>query len=170
MKKSRAKKKYTPRPVARDGGLLAIARCHARGEESAPLRGDQVTDIGYAYRTSLENLRSGPASEEAWSSVACALNIGLVLSEIGIGPEYELEFVTALDGAFRAKARSARTGNFRLDDDAMRDIGNAFETHDLQLELATRAEITEAMRTVRRRIDTGNVYTVQTAGAPISAE
>lgn len=168
MKKPRPKKKYVPRPIARDGGLIAIARCHARGEEAVPLRGDQVTDIGVAYWLSLENLRTGPASEESWCNVACALNIGLVLCEMGIGPEYEETFVAALDGAFRAKARNS--GNFRLDGDAMRDIEEAFAAHDLQMQHATRAEVTKAMQTVRRRIDTGNVYTVQTAGAPISAD
>lgn len=157
MKKPRHKK-YVPKPVARHGGLIAIAMAHARGQDAAPLRHDQLSDLGIAYWISLDNLRAGDANEECWSCVTCALNIGMVLSERGIGPEHEQAFVHALDGAFRAKRRSARTGNFRLDGQALTDIEAAFHIHDQQMTLATRAEIGAAMATVRQRIDAGNVY------------
>lgn len=151
-------KKYVPRPVTQHGGLIAVARVHARAAEAAPLRDAQLTDLGVAYWVSLENLRTGAASEDAWSCVVCALNIGMVLCEQGVGAEHERAFVDALDGAFRAKVRSARAGTFRLDGEAMRDIEAAFHLHDAQMQLATRAEVTLAMRTVHERIDRGNVY------------
>ncbi|WEF34886.1 hypothetical protein [Pseudoduganella chitinolytica] len=151
-------KTYRPKPVAIHGGLIAIAMCHARGHEASPLRHDQLSDLGIAYWLSLDNLRAGDANEECWSCVSCALNIGMVLAERGIGAEYEQTFVQALDGAFRAKARSVRTRNFRLDGDALRDIETAFQVHDEQMKIATRAEVADAMTTVRQRIEAGNVY------------
>lgn len=157
MKKPR-NKKYRPKPVTQHGGLIAVARVHARAEETAPLRDEQLTDLGVAYWVSLEQLRTGDAIEEAWSCVACALNIGIVLCELEVGKEYEELFVAALDGAFRAKIRSKRTGNFRLDGDAMRDIEKAFEVHDEQMKIATRAEVTRAMNTVHDRMAAGNIY------------
>lgn len=151
-------KPYRPKPVTQHGGLIAVARVHARAEEAAPLRDDQLTDLGMAYWLSLENLRTGPATEEAWSCVACALNIGIVLCEQEVGQEYEELFARALDGAFRAKVRSQRTGSFRLDGEAMRDIEEAFAVHDEQMKLATRAEVTRAMNTVHARMESGKVY------------
>lgn len=157
MKKPR-NKKYRPKPITQHGGLIAVARIHARAEEAAPLQDDQLTDLGVAYWVSLEQLLTGDAIEEAWSCVACALNIGIVLCEMEVGKEYETLFAQALDGAFRAKVRSAKTGNFRLDGEAIRDIQEAFAVHDEQMRIATRAEVTTAMQTVHARMASGNIY------------
>lgn len=157
MKKPR-NKKYRPRPVAPAGGLIAIDRCFARGQSAAPLAADQLADLGLAYWLSLEQLRTGDATEEAWSCVVAALNIAMALAEADIGAEHEQAIVRALDGAFRAKVRSGKTGNFRLDGDAMRDIEAALTVHDGQMELATQGETVAALQLVRRRIDEGNVY------------
>jgi hypothetical protein len=143
--------------------LVAIAMCHARGENASLLKPDQVTDLGVAYWLSLENLRTGDANEESWSCVACALNVALVLSEKGIGAEYEQAFVDALDGAFRAKIRSTTTGNFRLDGPALRDIQAALTIHDEQMVLAKRWEVTDAMNTIYARLAAGNVYQQEAA-------
>jgi hypothetical protein len=132
--------------------------CHARGENASTLKPDQVTDLGVAYWLSFENLRTGDANEESWSCVACSLNVALVLCEKGIGAEYVDAIVTALDGCFRAKIRSAKTGNFRLDGEALRDIETALVIHDSQLELAKRFEVQEAMNTIYKRLKDGNVY------------
>lgn len=157
MKKKR-EKKYRPRPVSSAGGLTAIAKCHARGQDAAPLSDDQLSDLGLAYWLSLEQLRTGDATEEAWSCVVTALNIGLAMTEGDIGAEHEQVFKAALDGAFRAKVRSATSGSFRLDGDAMRDIEAALTIHDAQMEVATRAETVAALQLVRRRVDEGHVY------------
>lgn len=157
MKKPR-NKKYRPRPVAQAGGLIVLDRCVARGQAAAPLAADQLADLGLAYWLSLEQLRAGDATEEAWSCVVAALNIAMALAEADIGAEHEQAIVRALDGAFRAKVRSAKTGNFRLDGDAMRDIEAALTIHDGQMELATQGETVAALQLVRRRIDEGHVY------------
>jgi hypothetical protein len=156
--KKRRDKKYRPRHADAAGGLTAIAKCYARGENAAPLHDGQLQDLGLAYWLSLEQLRTGEAHEEAWSVIVTALNIGMALTETGIGAEHEQVFNDALAGAFRAKTRSARTNSFRLDGDAMRDIEAALTIHDAQMEAASRAEILAAMRLVRQRVDEGHVY------------
>lgn len=156
--KAKRNKKYVPRRVTTSGGLVAIARCIARGEEAAPLRDDQLTDLGVAYWLSMKNLLTGEASEEAWSCVVCALNIAMALSEAGTGGEYEAAIRRALDGAYRAKVRSYKAGTFRLDGEAITDITEALHIHDAQMESATRAEVTEAMRLVHSRIESGHFY------------
>jgi hypothetical protein len=157
MKKLR-NKKYRPRPVAIAGGLTVVARCYARGQDAAPLNDGQLQDLGLAYWLNLEQLATGSATEEAWSVVVTALNIGLALCETGIGAEHEPTFNLALDGAFRAKTRSARTKSFRLDGEALTDIKAALAIQDGQMDIASRAEVVAAMTLVRRRIDEGHVY------------
>jgi hypothetical protein len=157
-KSKKPRKAYRPKPVAQHGGLVAIAMCHARGENASTLTSDQTTDLGVAYWLSFENLRTGDANEESWSCVACALNVGLVLCEKGIGAEYVDALVKALDGCFRAKIRSAKSGNFRLDGEALRDIETALQIHDQQMAIAKRWEVTDAMNTIYKRLAAGNVY------------
>jgi len=157
MKKAR-NKKYRPRPVGIAGGLSVIGKCHERGQDAAPLNDGQLQDLGLAYWLNLEQLRSGAATEEAWSVVVTALNIGMALVESGVGADHEQTFNDALAGAFRAKGRSVNARSFRLDGDAMRDIQAALAVHDRQMEIASRAQIVEAMSLVRRRIDEGHVY------------
>lgn len=157
-KSKKPRKAYKPRQVSQHGGLVAIAMCHARGENASVLKADQVTDLGVAYWLSLENLRAGDANEESWSCLACALNVALVLCEKGIGAEHEQLLVSALDGCFRAKTRSNKSGNFRLDGDALRDIETALHVHDQQMQIAKRWEVTEAMQTIYKRLKDGNVY------------
>lgn len=158
--KVKRNKPYRPRPVSTGGGLTAIVNIHQRGAEAVPLSAEQLADLGLAYWLSLEQLRTGDASEEAWSCVVCALNVGMALAEADVGADYEKEIVAALDGAFRAKIRSAKSGTFRLDGEAMRDIEHALRIHDAQMETATRAQVTAAMRLVHDRIAEGNVYQV----------
>jgi hypothetical protein len=157
MKKARTKK-YRPRPIALAGGLTVVAKCHARGQDAAPLSDGQLQDLGLAYWLNLEQLASGDANEEAWSVVVTALNIGLALVEAGIGAEHEQTFNRALDGAFRAKTRSTRTGSYRLDGGALTEIKAALAVHDGQMDIASRTEVVAAMTLVRRRIDEGYVY------------
>lgn len=161
MKKKRDKKYAGPKRSFQGGGLLALLRIEARAENSSPLREDQLSDLGNGYWLALTNLTQGNASEESWSCVVCALNIGLTLSETVFEFQYEQEFVDALDGAFRAKVRADRSGSkhFRLDGDALQNIKSALAIHDEQMKIAHRNEIVSSMNMVKQRIKDGNVYT-----------
>lgn len=151
-------KKYRPKPVHLAGGLVAVANAMARGEAASCLRPDQQTDLGAAYWLSIDNLAVGGADEEHWSCVTCAVNIGMALCETVLGAEYEADFVRALDGLFRAKVRSKKSGTFRLDGEALRDVKYALEIHDVQMREVSKRELVAAMELVKSRIISGNVY------------
>lgn len=163
MKKPR-NKKYAPKRCFQGGGLLALLRIEARAENSSPLRDDQLSDLCNGYWLAFTNLTLGNASEESWSCVVCALNIGLTLSETVFEYQYEQDFVKALDGAYRAKVRAERSNSesFRLDGEAMHSIKTALLIHDEQMQLAHRKELVAAMELVQSRIKEGNVYSVET--------
>lgn len=153
-------KKYQPKRIFPGGGLSALLRIEDRAIAASPLNCDQQTDLGGAYWLAFTNMTIGNASKESWSCVVCALNIGMALCEAGIGAEYEQDFVAALDGAFRAKIRSQKTGSFRLDGEAIQAIRHAMTIHDAQILVTHKRELVAAMQTVRTRIDEGNVYTI----------
>lgn len=156
--KKKRRKAYVPRPISKVGGLFAIGGMHVAAEDRRPLTDDDALDLGLAYRMSLEAMVSGESSEEHWSMVTCSLNVGLILCERGIGAEFERQFITALDGAFRAKLRAERTGSWRFDGDALNDIRSALEVHDEQIKITTKEEMRQALLEVRRRVKEGHTY------------
>lgn len=156
--KSKRTKKYVPKYTSPAGGLSAILRIDARGINASSLNDDQRSDLGAGYWLAFTNLTQGNASEESWECVVCACNIGMALSETVFDHQGEEEIVSALDGLFRAKLRSERTGNYRLDGDAIQAVRAGLEIHDQQMQLAQRREIVAAMAVVRARIAEGNVY------------
>ncbi|TCS37456.1 hypothetical protein EDC30_104260 [Paucimonas lemoignei] len=137
---------------------MCIARAAFDALGSRPLEDENAGDLSTAYWLSLENMVRGASTEEDWSMVTFALNIGLILCEFGIGTEYEQHFITALDGAFRCKLRADRTAAWRFDGEALGLIRLALEVHDEQIKLATKDELRTALLEVRRRVEEGNVY------------
>ncbi len=157
IKKPRNKAR-TPRRAESCGGLIVFGNAYAAAEDAQPMNGECQTDLGIAYHQALDAMAKGASSEQDWCVVVCALNVGLMLCERGIGDEYEQDFIAALDGAFRAKLRAVRTGVWRFDGDAMQAIRHAFAVHDEQIKITTKLEMRDALVEVRRRIDVGNVY------------
>lgn len=151
-------KRYRPKPVSQIGGMGAIAAHMEAAEMFDPMSGDQTTDLGVAYRMAFEQMLTGDACEEHWSTVVCSLNIAMVLAERGLGDEYLPRINDALEGAFRAKLRASRTGGtWRFDGEAIQAIKFAFEVHEEQLRLAAKHEVIGALHEVRRRVDIGHV-------------
>ena len=148
-------KKYRPKPKNDTGGLAVLM---SRYQQHTPMMPDQITDLSIAYRLSFDCMTSGRGFESHWCNCVTALNIGLVLCENGFGQEHEQTFAAALDGAFRARVRAKEKQVWGFDGDAMNAIKKAFAVHEVQLECVTQAELIEAMRVVRKRIEDGNVY------------
>lgn len=151
-------KAYRPRIISHVGGLFAIQKKHDDEALQEPMTDDQISDLALAFRLAFANMLNGHADEQNWSTIVCSLNIGLIMAEKGIGQEYEPQFNIALEGAFRAKIRGDRTGAWGFDGPAIQAIKEAFSIHEAQIELATKAQILDAMHEVHRRIDEGNIF------------
>jgi hypothetical protein len=156
--KTKRSKQHRPRPIAPFGGLGLIADMHAHAADQRPITGADQTDLGVAYWLAFDAMTRGRSSEENWSIVTVSLNVALILTERGIGQEFEPYLVKALDGAFRAKVRADRIGAWRYDGEAISAIREAFEIHDEQIKLATKDDMRGALLEVYRRISDGNIY------------
>jgi len=104
---------------------------------------------------------SSAVTEYTWMPLCEAVNIGMILSERGIGAEYEASFLAAQEAITRAWTRSGQHGIARLDGAGMSEIALALEVHDGQLELAMRGQLAAADSEMRRRSAKGNVVRVE---------
>jgi hypothetical protein len=153
-------KTYKQRPVMPWGGLGIIADRAMAAQDQQTMHTDDQVDLNIAYWLAMNTMLTGASTEQDWSVVVCALNIALILTERGLGAEFEPYMVKALTGAFRAKIRGDRTGVWRFDGEAINDIRAALEIHDEQVKIANRLELREAILEVYRRIDVKNVFEV----------
>lgn len=134
-------------------GLQAIAMQHL-------LDGAQQTDLGLVLRTALEAVRLGRADEQAFHSLAAAVNVSLVLCERGVGDEY-LDLVKRAQSALlRMYARAQQTRRWLMDGAGLTDLRETVDLHEQQLALVSRADAAAAMREVMRRVNRGDVFEV----------
>jgi hypothetical protein len=92
-----------------------------------------------------------------------ALNLALVLCELGFGPEQEAYIHRAQECLMRMAADGRRGGGWHVDEEAYRAIGRALDVHDQQVESATQAEIRIAEETIKARLAAGDVDRVEVA-------
>ncbi|MCM2543891.1 hypothetical protein ACVCII_24095 [Burkholderia glumae] len=119
----------------------------------------QTTDLGIAYHIALDEMIHGRGTEEHWSTVACALNITLVLAErVKKGVPGWIELTNrALAGVVRSRDRARRVGAWGFDGEALADVKEALVLHDEQMAIFNKGEIMAALAEVHRRIDAGEV-------------
>ena len=136
-------RKRTPRQV-RDP-MAAITR-------RMPLADDQKRDLGIAYRIQLQAMLRGAGTEEAWSTLACSINVAMVLSEHGIVANAGHCIKRSQDALILCRDRSNKVGKWGFTGDEAKAVMRACAIHDEQLELATKAQITSALNDVYRRL------------------
>lgn len=150
-KNKKPRKAYRPRPIDRTIGFAVLGK-------HQPMQGDQTTDLGIAYHVALDEMCKGRGTEEHWSTVACSLNIALVLTERGYGASFMPVVNAALAGVVRARDCARQSGAWEFDGDALNSIRRAFELHDEQMRIAPKSVVKEALIQVHRRIDAGHAF------------
>lgn len=122
-----------------------------------PLADDQTRDLGIAYHVSLQAMLSGRGSEQAWSTVACTLNIAMLLAEDGVEAAALPTILIAQEALLRVRERAQRTSKWAFDGDGIRVILAAINIHDEQISRATRGQITAALEELHRRVMIGEI-------------
>jgi hypothetical protein len=123
--------------------------------QRAHLDDDQTRDLGIAYRVSLQAMLTGYGNEQAWATLACTLNVAMVLCELGIAAPALQTVLLAQDAMLRSRERAGRTGTWALDGDGIRLIQAALTIHDEQISRCTKQQITAALEEVHRRVSIG---------------
>ena len=156
MRKQGKRRKYRANP---DASLDVLCR-------NNPLLQEEVTALGLQYHEAFAVLRGDTeANEGHFCMMSVAINTALVLAEMGIGTEFVKDVEAAQEGLARCHIRGTELGRWALDGDAIRDIEMALALHDEQMRVATKGQIREALAEVARRINIGNVLTVEKLAA-----
>ena len=121
---------------------------------------EQQVDLGLAYRFAFQSLRTGTGKEEDFHTLACALNIALVLAEMGFVGEAVDDIKAAQAGLIRCMSRSQRLQKWGLDGDAMTAIASALAVHDHQLTIVSQHNLELAIKEVHKRMSNGQVMEV----------
>lgn len=126
-----------------------------------PMVPDQLDGLGLAVHNAIQRMRLGLGDEQAWSDLAVATNISLILCERGWGSEHEADIITAQEALMRAQLRARDTGRWAFDGPGMQAVNHAIAVHELQLAVAPRVDCVAAMAECRRRMERGNVMTAE---------
>ena len=122
-----------------------------------PLADDQQRDIGIAYHASLASILRGHGTEQTWSTLSVALNIAIMLTEQGFCAGQTETIRTAQNAMTACRARAERHNKYGFTGDEARAVMAACNIHDEQINLASKDQITQAIRTVHQRIHAGEI-------------
>lgn len=132
---------------------------------------DQQRDISTAAHISLQAMLTGNGAETGWNTVACAINLALVLAEKGYSAGAIETIRLAQHALMRAweRAHAEKTkGRWALDGDGARLIMAVLNIHDEQVSRCTRGDIKAALDEVHRRIEQDEIF--ETGGAAANEE
>lgn len=146
-------KKHTRRTVRDPFGWI---------NKTLPIAQDQQRDIGIAYHASLQAMLNGYGSEQAWGTIACALNVSLMLSEQGFCAGAIETIKIGQEALMCTKARADRLNKWGFDGEGARLVMASCNILDEQISRTTRAQLAEALREVHRRIEADEVFTTTT--------
>lgn len=143
-KNKRPRKQYRPKQINPTAIVDAFA---AR----LPMATDKQQDVSLVAHQSLTALTQGKGSEFDAEALAVAMNLSMLLTELDVGKEYMAVAIAGQEAVVRCQARAANTGKWGLDGPAIAAIEQALELHDQQVEIATQAQMSAAIREMHRR-------------------
>jgi hypothetical protein len=122
-----------------------------------PLASDQQRDICIAYHACLQSILRGHGTDQAWHTLACSLNIAMMLCEQGFNAGKLDTIKQAQQAMLNCRARAARHGSYGFTGDEARLLMEACNAHDEQIATASKAQVSNALRDLHRRIEAGEV-------------
>lgn len=140
----RPRKQYRPKQI----NPTAIADTFA---SRLPMAIDKQQDVSLVAHQSLTALTQGQGTEFDAEALAVAMNLSMLLAELDVGKEYLPIAIAGQEAVVRCQARAAKAGKWGLDGPAIAAIEQALELHDQQVEIATQAQMSAAVREMHRR-------------------
>jgi hypothetical protein len=140
----RPRKAYRPKPINPSALVDALA-------SRQPMERGKQQDVSIVAHQAMRALVSGEGTEFDVEHLAVATNLSMLLTELGVGREYLAVAIAGQEAVVRCRARAERTGKWGLDGPAIAAIDLALELHDQQVEIATQAQMSAAIREMHRR-------------------
>lgn len=130
--------------------------------KNKPMDNSHQLNVGLAYYEAFKSLCSLDAKEEDFHTLAFAINISLILIEMGYGEEWIDQIKAAQAGLMRCLKRSIDSGKWGLDGDAMTALRIGMELQDEQLKIAKQPEIAQALKILQERVANNQLLEIPT--------
>lgn len=128
-----------------------------RALNAKPMTQPEQVDLALAARSAFDDITHGRGVEDHVHTLACAANVSLVLAERGFGPECEDKIKEAQQALLRAQQRQARGLAIGFDGVGAQALRDLLTIHEQQIEHAGRAEVSNALLEIHRRMQQGHV-------------
>lgn len=125
--------------------------------QRSPLADDQQIDLGNAYHMALQAILRGYGDEQTWSTLACALNIAMLLCEAGFNAGNIQKVIQGQQALVTCRNRAQKFNRYAFTGDEAKQVMSAVAIHDEQLANASTAQVKRAINTLHERIDAGEV-------------
>jgi hypothetical protein len=125
--------------------MLAMSR-------AAALEDSQRRDLITPVRSALQGLRTGTGGWTAWSSLADAMNVAEQLCSLGIASDRTAAIDAAQAALAEVHARHAARQSWTLRATELQALEEAVLIHGIQLRFASQGEVSDAIKTVQRRV------------------
>lgn len=125
----------------------------------------QRRSIGCVYHANLQALMQGGGTEQAWATIASAVNAALLLCERGYQSDaIDIDTVKRAQLALlRVQERAAKYGKWVFDGEGLQDVLDAVNLYDQQIAVAKRGDITATLAEIRHRYETGDYFQQEAA-------
>jgi hypothetical protein len=144
MKKPR-NKKYVPKPV----NLNTIDRVISG---FVKIGGSHLQTLLIKNHAALANMTAGRGTKNDFDLLAGAINMAVVMSELGTGEQYAKIIMSGQDALHSCGKRFIKHGKFAFTGDELRAINDAMEIHDSQLAASRAFDVEAAYNEIHRRL------------------
>lgn len=143
MRKKCNRKRYVP------GAYIA---------KHTPIAKDNQDKLAVHYHLSLEAMRRGYGSEQAWQSLADAVNISLCMAESnGLKRDNFAEINQASCALVTCRDRFKSSGKWGMTGDELKSVMRAMAIYDEQNAMATVSQQVRSLTEVRVRMEMGDI-------------
>ncbi len=126
----------------------------------APMAPHKQLDLALAARLAFESIQRGRASEADRDTLACMVNVVMVLAEKHCS-QVELDAALLAQRALlRGDGRVLEGARWNFDGEGRRALLDILDIHEQQIAALGQTAITEALLEIRARMDRGQVHQV----------
>lgn len=120
-----------------------------------PAARDAQTKLKVGYHMSMAALCRGEGDTHDWQNVSDAMNVAMVLCEMGYGEDYLPDLSVAMQSMLAMRDRRKAGQKLLFRGEEMQAVNLGLELHDAQVEEVPRAAFEKALDEVNRRLAKG---------------
>ena len=125
-----------------------------------PMTEHDRLEVLTSYELAIFAMTMGHGSEDSMDFIVTALNVALVLAEMGYHPEMIETIERAQEGVFLSARRGIDTGRWGFNGPDIQPIRTAIAVHGEQLKKASKLDIGGALEVIRYRQNNGVTFGV----------